>query len=318
MGERVLAVVGPTAAGKSGLAVRLAEALGGEVINADSMQVYRGMDIGTAKLTPAERHGVPHHLLDVWDVRQTANVAGYQRLARAAIADITARGKVPILAGGSGLYVRAALEDLTFPGTDPAVRARLEAELDRAGAAPLHTRLAAVDPAAARAILPSNGRRIVRALEVIELTGRPFTATLPDYGTSVPAVQLGIRLPRAELDRRIAARVGQMWAAGFEAEVRHLEQAGLREGRTASRALGYAQMLRHLAGEWTLDQARDETVRATRRFVRRQESWFRRDPRITWLDATGDEQDLVDRALGAIGAGRPGAHRPAALTDQQH
>ncbi len=204
MGERVIVVVGPTAAGKSGLAVNLAQALDGEVINADSMQVYRGMDIGTAKLTLAERQGVPHHLLDVWDVRQTANVADYQRLARAAIADITARGKRPILAGGSGLYVRAALDDLTFPGTDPDVRARLEAELDDLGPAALHARLAAADPAAAAAILPSNGRRIVRALEVIELTGRPFTATLPDYGASIPALQLGLRPAREELDRRIA------------------------------------------------------------------------------------------------------------------
>jgi tRNA dimethylallyltransferase len=311
MGERVIAVVGPTATGKSGLAVALARTLGGEVINADSMQVYRGMDIGTAKLSLAERHGVPHHLLDVWDIRQPANVADYQRLARAAIADVTARGKVPILAGGSGLYVRAALEDLTFPGTDPDVRARLAGELDRDGAAALHTRLAGLDPAAAAAILPGNGRRIVRALEVIELTGRPFTATLPDYGAGppagLPAVQLGLRLPRGELDRRITIRVDQMWAAGFEAEVRHLDQAGLRAGRTASRALGYQQLLRHLAGEWTLDQARDETVRATRRFARRQESWFRRDPRITWLDADADagagdgQPGLLDRALGAIG-----------------
>ncbi|HXP54220.1 MAG TPA: tRNA (adenosine(37)-N6)-dimethylallyltransferase MiaA [Streptosporangiaceae bacterium] len=302
MGERVIAVVGPTAAGKSGLAVALAQALGGEVINADSMQVYRGMDIGTAKLTPAERRGVPHHLLDLWDVRQAANVADYQRLARAATADISARGRVPILAGGSGLYVRAALEDLSFPGTDPAIRARLEAELAAVGPPVLHARLAAADPAAAAAILPSNGRRIVRALEVIELTGRPFSATLPDYGpgpsSPVPAVQLGLRLPRAELDRRIEVRVDQMWAAGFEAEVRRLEQQGLREGRTASRALGYQQLLRYLAGEWTLDQARDETVRATRRFARRQESWFRRDPRITWLDATA--ADLPDQALTAL------------------
>jgi tRNA dimethylallyltransferase len=302
MGERVIAVVGPTAAGKSGLAVALGQALDGEVINADSMQVYRGMDIGTAKLTPAERRGVPHHLLDVWDVRQTANVAGYQRLARAAIAGITARGKVPILAGGSGLYVRAALEDLAFPGTDPGVRARLEGELNDVGAAALHTRLAAADPAAAAAILPSNGRRIVRALEVIELTGRPFTATLPDYATGHPAgrpaLQLGLRLPRDELDRRIEVRVDQMWAAGFEDEVRSLERAGLRQGRTASRALGYQQLLRFLAGEWTLDQARDETVRATRRFARRQESWFRRDPRITWLDATAP--DLAARVLAVI------------------
>jgi tRNA dimethylallyltransferase len=303
MGERVIVVVGPTAAGKSGLAVALAQALDGEVINADSMQVYRGMDIGTAKLTLAERQGVPHHLLDVWDVRQTANVADYQRLARAAIADITARGKRPILAGGSGLYVRAALDDLTFPGTDPDVRARLEAELDDLGAAALHTRLAAADPAAAEAILPSNGRRIVRALEVIELTGRPFTATLPDYGASIPALQLGLRLPREELDRRIETRVDQMWAAGFEAEVRQLEQAGLREGRTASRALGYQQLLRHLTGEWTLDQARAETVRATRRFARRQESWFRRDPRISWLDAPAS--DLPAQALSLISPPSP-------------
>jgi tRNA dimethylallyltransferase len=298
MGERVIAVVGPTAAGKSGLAVALARALGGEVINADSMQVYRGMDIGTAKLTLAERQGVPHHLLDLWDVRQTANVADYQRLARAAITAITGRGRVPILAGGSGLYVRAALEDLAFPGTDPRVRARLEAELDERGAGPLHSRLAAADPAAAAAILPSNGRRIVRALEVIELTGRPFTATLPDYAASVPARQLGLKLPREELDRRIETRVDQMFAAGFEDEVRKLEQAGLREGRTASRALGYRQLLRHLAGEWTLDQARAETVRATRRFARRQESWFRRDPRITWLGTT--EPDLLGQALAAL------------------
>ena len=301
MGERVIVVVGPTAAGKSGLAVDLAQALDGEVINADSMQLYRGMDIGTAKLTLAERQGVPHHLLDVWDVRQTANVADYQRLARAAIADITARGKRPILAGGSGLYVRAALDDLTFPGTDPDVRARLEAELDDLGPAALHTRLAAADPAAAAAILPSNGRRIVRALEVIELTGRPFTATLPDYGASIPALQLGLRPAREELDRRIETRVDQMWAAGFEAEVRQLEQAGLRQGRTASRALGYQQLLRHLAGEWTLDQARAETVRATRRFARRQESWFRRDPRISWLDAP----DLLAQALSLISQPSP-------------
>ncbi len=282
---QVVAVVGPTAAGKSALAVSLALALGGEVINADSMQLYRGMDIGTAKLTADERHGVPHHLLDIWDVRQTANVAGYQRLARAAIDDVAARGRVPILVGGSGLYIRGALGDLNFPGTDPAVRERLEAELAAAGAAALHARLAGLDPAAAAAILPSNGRRIVRALEVIEVSGRPFTATLPGYESSRPAVQIGVRVPRDELDRRIAARVDAMWAGGFEDEVRRLERAGLRDGRTASRALGYAQMLRYLAGEWTLAQARDETARATRRFARRQESWFRRDPRITWLDA---------------------------------
>ena len=303
----VIAVMGATAAGKSALAVRLALAWGGEVINADSMQLYRGMDIGTAKLTPDERGGVPHHLLDIWDVRQAANVADYQRLARSAIDDVTARGRVPILVGGSGLYIRAALEDLSFPGTDPAVRNRLDGELARDGAAAMHARLASLDPAAAAAILPSNGRRIVRALEVVEISGRPFTAVLPAYEASRPAVQIGVRVPRAELDRRITVRVGQMWAAGFAHEVRRLEEAGLRDGRTASRALGYAQMLRHLAGEWTLEQAREETVRATRRFARRQESWFRRDPRITWLDAGTGEGELPGRALDVINARLPPA-----------
>jgi tRNA dimethylallyltransferase len=308
MSGHVIAVVGPTATGKSALAVRLARALGGEVINADSMQLYRGMDIGTAKLAADERQGVPHHLLDVWDVRQTANVADYQRLVRSVIEDVTGRGRVPILAGGSGLYIRAALEDLSFPGTDPAVRERLEAELARDGAASMYARLAGLDPGAAAAILPSNGRRIVRALEVIEISGGPFIATLPAYESSRRAVQVGLRVPRAEVDRRIAARVDAMWQDGFEEEVRRLDRQGLREGRTASRALGYAQMLRHLAGEWALDRAREETVRATRRFARRQESWFRRDPRITWLDTGADEDELLGRALDVINA-------PAARAD---
>lgn len=297
--ERVIAVLGPTAAGKSELALRLAEAVGGEIINADSMQLYAGMDIGTAKLTVAERRGVPHHLLDVWDVRYPANVAEYQRLARATIAEVAGRGRVPILAGGSGLYLRAALDDLDFPGTDPAVRARLEEELDRTGPGPLHARLAGLDPVAARGILPSNGRRIVRALEVIELSGRPFTATLPRYESVYPAVHLGLRVPRAELDERIAVRVDRMWQAGFVAEVRRLDQAGLRAGRTASRALGYQQVLRFLAGEWTEQQARDETVKATRRFARRQQAWFRRDPRVSWLDA-GHGADPHRLALATI------------------
>lgn len=299
-------VVGPTAAGKSALAVDLALALGGEVVNADSMQLYRGMDVGTAKLTVAERRGVPHHLLDVWDVRQAASVADYQHRARSAIDDIAGRGRVPILVGGSGLYVRAALGDLSFPGTDPAVRASLEADLDARGAAALHAQLAEVDPAAAAAILPSNGRRIVRALEVVRITGRPFTATLPDYA-GANAVQIGVHVPRAELDRRVAARVDRMWAEGLVAEVGRLETAGLRDARTASRALGYAEVLRHLAGEWTEQQAREQTARATRRFARRQQSWFRRDPRINWLDtcAAGEgtgagQAPLLDRALDLL------------------
>jgi tRNA dimethylallyltransferase len=236
---------------------------------------------------------VPHHLLDVWPVTRTANVADYQRLARAAIGDITARGRVPVLAGGSGLYIRAALDDLDFPGTDDGTRARLESELDRLGPAALHARLATLDPAAAAAILPGNGRRIVRALEVIEISGRPFTATMPGWDQGRPAIQIGLTLPRPELDRRITARVDRMWQAGFEDEVRRLAGEGLRGGKTASRALGYQQMLRYFDGECTLDEAREETAKATRRFARRQESWFRRDPRVRWLDA-----GTVDRLLG--------------------
>jgi tRNA dimethylallyltransferase len=295
----LVAVVGATATGKSDLAVAIARALDGEVVNADSMQLYRGMDIGTAKLPVAERCGVPHHLLDVWDVTKTATVAEYQVLATEVIADIEARGKVPVLAGGSGLYVRAALGDLEFPGTDERIRAGLEAELAAAGPGPMYERLTTLDPEAAAAILPSNGRRIVRALEVIELSGRPFSATLPGYEAGRSAVQIGLHVDRPELDRRIEARVDRMWALGFEAEVRDLRDLrGLREGKTASRALGYQQMLRYLDGEWTLEQARQETVRATRRFARRQESWFRRDPRVTWLPAA--EPRLTDRALSLL------------------
>src|SRR6516164_907908 len=226
MGTHVIAVVGATATGKSGLATALARAVGGEVVNADSMQLYQGMDIGTAKEPEAARHGIPHHLLGIWPVTQTANVADYAKLARAAIDEIMSRDRVPILAGGSGLYVRAALDDLDFPGTDAGIRASLEEELGRVGAAALHARLARLDPVAAAAILPGNGRRIVRALEVIELSGRPFTATMPPYepraqdGADRPAVQIGLTLPRPELDERIAARVDRMWQAGFEAEVR--------------------------------------------------------------------------------------------------
>jgi tRNA dimethylallyltransferase len=309
--ERVIAVLGPTAAGKSELALRLAEDVGGEIINADSMQLYAGMDIGTAKLSVAERRGVPHHLLDVWDIGYPASVAEYQRLARAAIAGVSGRGRVPILVGGSGLYLRAALDELNFPGTDPAVRDRLEQELARTGPGPLHARLAGLDPAAARGILPSNGRRIVRALEVIEVSGRPFSATLPRYESVYPVLQLGLRVPRAELDERIAARVDRMWQAGFVAEVRRLDQAGLRAGRTASRALGYQQVLRFLAGEWTEQQAREGTIKATRRFARRQEAWFRRDPRVNWLDAGhgADPHRLALATISTCGSARGMAPR---------
>ncbi|GAB2737513.1 tRNA (adenosine(37)-N6)-dimethylallyltransferase MiaA [Kitasatospora kifunensis] len=295
-------MVGATAAGKSDLAVALARALGGEVINTDSMQLYRGMDIGTAKLTTAEREGIPHHLLDVWEVTETASVAEYQRLARAEIDRLLAAGRPPVLVGGSGLYVRAAIDEMEFPGTDPVVRAHLEAELTEQGPATLHARLAVLDPAAAVAILPSNGRRIVRALEVIELTGRPFTASLPSNTAVYPAVQLGVAVPRPELDERIALRVDRMWQAGLLEEVRALEARGLREGLTAGRALGYQQVLAHFSGECTEEEARAETVRATKRFARRQESWFRRDERIHWLErpAGADPADLLERSLKLI------------------
>ena len=297
----VVAVVGPTATGKTALAVDLALSLGGEVVNADSMQLYRGMDIGTAKPDAAERLGVPHHLLDVWHVRRAASVAEYARAARAQIDRLRAAGVLPLLVGGSGLYVRAVLDDLDIPGTDPAVRARLQAELDESGPAALHARLAAADPAAAAAVLPSNGRRIVRALEVVELTGGPFRATLPEPRPHYPALVVGLDREPAELDARVAGRVDRMWAAGFVAEVEALVGEGLREGPTASRALGYAQVLAQLAGELTADEARERTVTATRRFVRRQRSWFRRDPTTTWFDAA--RPDLAG-AGGELLAGR--------------
>ena len=294
----MVAVVGPTATGKSGLGVELARAIGGEVLNADSMQLYRGMDIGTDKLPPERRGGVAHHLLDIWPLTYPASVAEYQALAREELNRLAAAGRPAVLVGGSGLYVRAVLDDLRFPGTDPQLRARLEAELARVGAAVLHARLAEVDPAAAAAIQPGNGRRVVRALEVVELTGGPFTATLPDYEYRYPAVQIGLDLADPALDERIAARVQRMWAAGLVDEVRGLEAEGLRAGPTASRALGYAQALAYLDGRISETDALDETVQATRRFARRQRSWFRRDPRIQWH--RGDAQGLLETVLAVI------------------
>jgi tRNA dimethylallyltransferase len=295
----VVAVVGPTAAGKSDLAVELASRLPGEVVNADSMQVYRGMDIGTAKPTPVERRGIRHHVLDVLDVTEPATVAEFQSLARAAIDDCLGRGVLPVIVGGSALYVRAVLDRFEFPGTDPALRARLERDLAVVGARGLHERLINVDPSAAAAILPTNGRRIVRALEVVELTGRPFSATLPNRTYLYDrVVQLGLDVPRDVLDRRIEERVDRMWRAGFVDEVRTLEGAGLRDSRTARRALGYVQVLAFLAGEYDEAEARTRTIQATRRFARRQDAWFRRDPRISWLRFDAD--DLVEHALDRL------------------
>ena len=296
----VVGVVGPTATGKSDLALDLAEALGGEVVGADASQLYRGMDIGTAKVPPAERRGIPHHQLDVLDVVAEASVAAYQVAARADLAAIQGRGHHPILAGGSGLYVRAALDVLEIPPTDPEVRSRLEREAEEVGPAVLGTRLRDLDPAAAAAIEPGNTRRIVRALEVIELTGRPFSATMPTRTSLQPTVVLGLRMPRAVLDERVATRVRRMWAQGLLDEVRHLETLGLRRGRTASRALGYAQALAELDGTMTTEQAQDETTALTRRLVRRQESWFNPDPRITWLDALAP--NLAEQAVEVVQA----------------
>jgi tRNA dimethylallyltransferase len=286
---RVVAIVGPTATGKSALAVAVAHALAGEVVNADSMQLYRGMDIGTAKLSATEREQVPHHLLDVWEVTRTASVADYQQRGRACIDELLARDVTPVLVGGSGLYLRAVLDRIDFPGTDPAMRADLEADLATLGAPRLHDRLARIDPAAASAIAPENGRKIVRALEVIALTGRPFTAALPAYDDPVyDTVQIGLDLATPALDARIGRRVDAMVAAGLADEVRRLESRGLREGLTSSRALGYAQFLAVLDGRLTTAEAIVETARATRRFVRRQRSWFRRDPRIRWIEPGAD------------------------------
>jgi tRNA dimethylallyltransferase len=296
----IVAVVGATASGKSDLALDLAERLGGEIVNTDAMQVYRGMDIGTAKLPLAERRGIPHHLLDLLDVTEPATVAEFQRWARAEIVSCRARGAVPVLVGGSALYTRAILDEFEFPGTDPAVRARYDAALAELGPEALHRRLAELDPAAAAGIIATNGRRVVRALEVIEITGRPFTASLPALEYADPqTVQIGVDIDRPALDARIAARVERMWQQGFVEEVRALAERGLRDGRTANRALGYRQVLAFLDGELTEAEAKEQTISGTRRFARRQDSWFRKDPRITWV--AYDDPDRVEKALAAIG-----------------
>ncbi|WP_427115240.1 tRNA (adenosine(37)-N6)-dimethylallyltransferase MiaA [Pseudarthrobacter scleromae] len=290
----VIAVVGPTGSGKSDLAVSLALELGGEVINADAMQFYRGMDIGTAKITDAERRGVPHHLLDILEVTQEASVSQFQQQARELILDIHGRGKRAILAGGSGLYVRAALDVLEFPGTDPLVRERLEAELAAQGTAVLLERLREVDPVSAGRL--SDDRRIIRALEVHQLTGRPFSSFMPQREYFQPAVQIGLAVDREALRDRLAQRVHRMVDAGLPAEVQRLDARGLRQGKTAPRALGYSQFLRVIDGEWTVPEAAEATIVATRQFARRQLTWFRADPRIHWLD--WQDPALVAKAAG--------------------
>ena len=279
-------VVGPTATGKSNVALDLAEKLNAEIINADAMQFYRGMEIGTAKLSMIERRGIPHHLIDILNVQDEASVSEYQASGRMIIDRLLDKGIPVVVVGGSGLYVKALLDPLNFPGRDPQIRERLEVEALELGAMAMHARLAKVDPAAALAILPGNVRRVVRALEVIELTGAPFTATLPRDGESryPAAIQIGLKIERSILNKRIDLRVDQMWAAGLVQEVKQLSLVGLREGKTSRRALGYLQILEALDGNTSLEGARVETKVATRKYARRQNSWFRRDNRISWVE----------------------------------
>ena len=295
----IVAVVGATASGKTNLSLDLAERLGGEIVNTDAMQVYRGMDIGTAKLPVAERRGIPHHLLDTLDVRDPATVAQFQDWARAAVTELRAVGRTPVLVGGSALYTRAIVDRFEFPATDAAVRERLEAELAELGPAALYDRLRELDPEAAGRMLVENGRRTVRALEVIEITGRPYSASLPVLEYADPAtVQIGVDIDRPTLDARIERRVDLMFEQGFVAEVERLLDEGLADGRTASVAIGYRDVIAHLRGEIGLDEARQRTVFATRRFARRQDGWFRKDPRITWLRY--DDPELADRAVEVV------------------
>ncbi|MGC5245609.1 tRNA (adenosine(37)-N6)-dimethylallyltransferase MiaA [Gordonia sp. DT219] len=294
-----VAVVGPTAVGKSDLALDLAEALDGEVINIDAMQQYRGMDIGTAKLPVTHRRGITHHQIDVLDVTELATVARYQASATADIEALLAAGRTPVIVGGSMLYIQGLLDDWQFPATDPQVRARYEAMLADVGVAALHSELARVDPAAAAAILDTDGRRIVRALEVVELTGRPFAASAPKIGEPRWGTEiLALDRETADLDDRIARRTAAMFADGLVDEVADLVGKGLRDGRTARRAIGYAQTLAALDGEYDLARAEELTFIGTRRYVRRQRSWFRRDHRIVWLDAA--TADLTARALATL------------------
>jgi tRNA dimethylallyltransferase len=293
----------------------LAQRLGGEVVSADASQLYRGMDVGTAKLTEEQRGGIPHHQLDVLDVTEEASVAAYQRCARTDVEAVLARGRVPLVVGGSGLYVRAALDRLEIPPTDPVVRAGLEERAEREGTPALLAELGRSDPAAARTIEPNNTRRIVRALEVLELTGRPFSATLPRREYVRPTIVIGLRTHREVLDARVDARARRMFAGGLVEEVRGLLPLGLREGRTASRAVGYAQALAVVDGTMSRDEAVAETARRTRRLVRRQESWFGADPRVHWFDVL--DPDLVERAVTLVEGARSG-DRPAGWDDDRH
>ena len=285
-------IVGATATGKSDLAIKVAQKLQGEVVNADSMQLYKGMDIGTAKLSKNERQGIEHHLIDILEVTEDSSAAQYQALARATIDELLLKRIPTIVVGGTGLYVKSILDDLNFPDTNEEVRARLQRECESIGALALHAKLAKLDPAAAAAIPAQNSRRVIRALEVIELTGRPFTANLPRQGSSryPDAKQFGLVMDREKLSDLISNRVERMWEKGFVAEVRELLAKGLREGKTARAALGYSQIIRFLDGELSEIEAQEDTKRATRQYSRRQETWFSRDNRITWLKGSTEER----------------------------
>ncbi len=300
MTVRPIAIIGPTGTGKSALALDVAARLGGEIVNVDAMQLYRGMDIGTAKLPPAERRGIPHHQLDQLDVTETATVGRYQGAATDDVEAIMGRGAVPVIVGGSMLYVQSLLDEWAFPTTDPEVRARWEARLADVGVAELHSELALVDADAASSILPTDARRIVRALEVVELTGQPFAASAPTIGEPRwGTVIVGLDWDTALLDERLVRRTSAMFDDGLVDEVLTLRGRGLHEGVTASRALGYAQVLAALGdggGADALAEAKERTFVGTRRYVRRQRSWFRRDHRIHWLDGCGAGN--VDAALG--------------------
>jgi tRNA dimethylallyltransferase len=296
---RLIVICGATATGKSDLSISLAQKIDAEIINADSMQLYKGMDIGTAKISTEEQRGIPHHMLDLLEVNQDANVAWYQDKARSVISDIHARGKDAIIVGGTGLYIKAILDELNFPDTDPVVRAELELEFATKGIAPLFERLEKLDPAAALAIDKANSRRVIRALEVIKITGKPFTANLPrEESSRYPyAKQFGLVMDRDSLSERISLRVDRMWEKGFVQEVEKLLTAGIMQGTTAQRALGYAQVIAQIEGKVTQEEAQEETKRATRQYARRQETWFSRDERITWISPL---QNSLERILESI------------------
>lgn len=299
--QPAIVIVGPTAVGKTDLSLDVAQNISGQIINADSMQLYKGMDIGTAKLPLNKRRGIAHHMLDVLEVTETANVADYQRDARKVIEQLAKQAIQSVVVGGSGLFIQALLDDMQFPGSDPEVRERLTREADEIGPDAIYQRLVEIDPEAAKNILPGNTRRVIRALEVIELTGQAPVTTLQQLTEIVPSVRIGLRRDRAELDDRITKRVELMWEQGFVDEVKHLETLGIRNGLTASKALGYAQVLNALSGEISIDEAKAQTIQATKRFARRQESWFARDKKILWLEASSATAKEVQEIVQKVG-----------------